>query len=140
MRNAIVLLLLAVMSTSAAAGWVVAGKTEVSTIYVDRFMPQQGDVINMWNLSDFNASKVFTIGGPTFSSIIRQEEFNCKEERMRTVYLEFNTRNMGRGDVIYSRGTPGGTIGAWTHVGPGSGDSGARSTDRLLFDIACRKG
>ena len=138
MRKAIVLLL-SVVSTSAAAGWVMVGKTEISTIYADSFMPQQGDVVNTWNLSDFNASKVFISGGPTFSSIIRQEEFNCKEERMRTVYLEFNTRNMGRGDDIYSRGTPGGTIGAWTQVGPSPGDSGPRPTDRLLFDIACRK-
>lgn len=135
MRKPIVSLLLAVVSSSAAAGWDVVGKTEVSTLYADRFMPQFGDVVRMWNMSDLSASKIFTPGGPTFSSLIRQEEFNCKEERMRTLYAEFNSRNMGRGDVVYSTSTRS----AWTPVGPGPADRGPRPTDRLFFEIACRR-
>ena len=140
LRKAPVMLLLAALSsTAAAADWALVGKTDVSDLYANPYMPRQGDVVSMWNLSDFHASKRFSTSGPTFSAIIRQEEFHCKEERMRTLYLEFNTRNMGRGDVVYSRGTPGGTTGEWTRVGPSPGASGPRPTDRHYFEIACTK-
>jgi hypothetical protein len=136
MRKALVMLLLTVFSGSAAAAWILVGKTESSMLYAEAFMPQEGDVVKMWNLSDLNASRIFTYGGPTYSSVIRQEEFHCKDERMRTLYLEFNTRNMGRGDAVFSRQTPTG----WTPVGPRPVDSsGLRPTDRLYFEIACRK-
>ena len=137
LRKAIVMLLLTVVSGSATAAWVLVGKTEISTLYAEPSMPQQGDVVKMWNLSDFNVSHIFnaTSGGPTYSSLIRQEEFNCKEERMRTLYLEFNTRNMGGGNVVYSNSTRSG----WTQVGPAPEDSASRSTGRLFFELACRK-
>jgi hypothetical protein len=135
MLRAVALLIFAVVSTGAGAAWVVVGKTESSTLYADPYMPQQGDLVTMWNMSDLNASKVFTPGGPTFSAIIRQEEFNCREERMRTVYLEFNTRNMGRGDAVHFKSWPS----EWTPVGPAPAGSGPRPTDRLYFEIACRK-
>jgi len=137
LRKAIVMLLLTVVSGSATAAWVLVGKTEISTLYADPFRPQQGDMVRMWSLSDFNVSHIFnaTSGGPTYSSLIRQEEFNCKEERMRTLYFEFKTRNMGGGDVVYSNSTRSG----WTQVGPAPEGSGPRPTDRLFFEVACRK-
>lgn len=136
MRKAIVGLVLALVSNSAAAAWVLVGKTESSTLYAEAFMPREGDVAKMWNLSDLNASRTFNPPGPTYSSVIRQEEFNCKEERMRTLYLEFNTKNMGAGDAVFSRQTPT----AWTPVGPRPAEGrGPRPTDRLYFEIACAK-
>ena len=136
MRKVIVMLLLAVVSNNAAAAWVLVGKTEVSTLYAEAFMPREGDLVKMWNLSDLRASRTFNPPGPTYSSVIRQEEFNCKEERMRTFYLEFNTRNMGAGDVVFSRQT----ATAWTPVGPRPVEGGGtRPTDRLYFEIACAK-
>ena len=135
-RKAIVGLVLALVSNSAAAGWVLVGKTESSTLYAEAFMPREGDVVKMWNLSDLNASRTFNPPGPTYSSVIRQEEFNCREERMRTLYLEFNTKNMGAGDAVFSRQTPT----AWTPVGPRPAEGrGPRPTDRLYFEIACAK-
>lgn len=136
MRKAIVMLLLAVVSNGAAAAWVLVGKTETSTLYAEAFMPRSGDVVTMWNLSDLNASRNFNPPGPTYSSVIRQEEYNCKEERMRTLYLEFNTKNMGAGDPVYSRQT----ATAWTPVGPRPPEGGGpRPTDRLYFEVACTK-
>jgi hypothetical protein len=135
-RKLMAMLLLAAASAPAAAAWVLVGKTEVSNLYAEPFMPREGDLVKMWNLSDLFASRNFSPPGPTYSSVIRQEEFNCKEERMRTLYLEFNTRNMGRGDVVYSRQT----ATAWTPVAPRPPEgSGARPTDRLYFEIACVK-
>ena len=135
-RKTIFTLLLALASTGAMAAWVLVGKTEVSTLYAEAYMPREGDVVTMWNLSDLNASRTFNPPGPTYSSVIRQEQFNCKEERMRTLYLEFNTRNMGRGDPVYTRQTTTG----WTPVGPAPSQAGApRPTDRLYFEIACTK-
>jgi hypothetical protein len=133
-RKAVLMMLLALVSGSAAAKWEVVGRTERSTLYADAFRPQQGDLVRMWTLSDLTRSQAFT-DGKTFSSVVRQEEFNCVEDRMRTLYLEFNANNMGLGDAIYSTSTRS----VWAVVGPRPADGELRSTDRLFFEIACRK-
>jgi hypothetical protein len=134
MRKAIAMMLLALASGNAAARWDAVGQTELSTLYADAFRPQQGDLVRMWTLSDLNKPQPFA-DGKTVSSVVRQEEFNCAEERMRTLYLEFNDNNMGLGDAVYSTGKR--TV--WAAVSPSPAASGPRSTDRLFFELACRK-
>ena len=118
-------MLLAVVSSSAAAEWIQVDFDGNVTAYADlSSIRKEGDKVKMWNLIDY---KTVRAGNP-YMSIRGQSEFDCRRERMRSLFLSFYSRNMGRGHVVDSDDDPA----RWRRVAPGS-------IDDSLWQIACGK-
>lgn len=58
MRKAIVMMLLAAVSSSAAAEWVELNRDEISTDYFDpTTIRKAGDMVKVWSLTDHKTAK-----------------------------------------------------------------------------------
>jgi hypothetical protein len=100
MRKAILMMLLAVVSSSAAAEWVAVGVTESSTVYADAAtLAKAGDKVRMWHLVDFNSVQAKATGRRYISEKL-QYEYDCKEERARLLSFLSHTGNMGGGAMV----------------------------------------
>jgi len=129
MRKAILMMLLAVVSGSAVAEWVVVGRTETRTVYIDpATIRKAGNRVKMWSLDDALNKVDYVAGVKPFMSTKEQVEYDCKEEQSRTLYIYFHSGNMGGGEVVYVQSD----IGEWTPVAPGS-------IGNTLLRIACGK-
>jgi hypothetical protein len=127
MRQAILIMLLAVVSGSAAAEWAVVVRTDISTAYVDSAtIRRQGNKVKILSLIDFRASR--PISGNAYWSRKEQYEFDCKEERSQMLSTTFHAGHMGEGDVIA------------TTDGSGNGQSiSPGSIAESLWQFACGK-
>jgi hypothetical protein len=78
MRKTIFLMLLAVVSSSAAAEWVEVSKSETVTVYADpATIRKAGDMVKMWTLSDYKTPD------DVHRSRVYQHEYDCKEWQIR---------------------------------------------------------
>ena len=131
MRTAILLMLLAVVSTSAAVEWPVwdvVDNNEATIIYADTTtIRNTGNVAQMWNLFDFKTGKVLS-GVKETLSFKKEQEYDCNNQRARTLYISWHSGHMGGGEIIGSDSNPG----SWRPVLLGT------SLERL-WKIACGK-
>lgn len=98
MRKVILMMILAAMSSIAMARWVEFGGNKYMTIYADpTSIRKVGDKVKMLDLVDYNISK-----GGSVMSIKGQDEFDCKQELIRSLYSSFYDENMGVGKEIGS--------------------------------------
>lgn len=126
-RKANLMMLLAVVSSSAAAEWVEVGSSETSTLYADpTTIRRAGNLVKMWNLID-SKTPMKLRGMPYLSSRV-QQQYDCKEEQWRAVYLSFFAGNMGNGPLLFDNSDPD----KWSPVPPGGGHE-------ILWKIACAK-
>jgi hypothetical protein len=120
-------MLLAVASGNAAAEWVEVGKTDTATTYADpATIRKASNIVKMWAMVDLKAAH--TNASKTFMSIMIQNEFDCKEERVRELYEHQYSGNMGGGEAIYSGADPG----KWVPIAPGS-------VGEALWKVGCGK-
>ena len=125
MRKAILMMLLAVASGSAAAQWVdwfvprsnvsqwvVANSNEAITIYADTgTIRREGKLAHMWDLTDMQTGKV--LGAEKRSmSFKKEQEYDCEQYQARILYISWHSGNMGAGEIIGSDHNPG----AWRPV------------------------
>ncbi len=128
MHKAILMILLAVVSSSAMAEWVKVGVStdKNTTIYADpSTIRKLGDKVKMWVMWDHLTAQEGD-SKPHMSTRV-QKEFNCKEETTRQIYASAFTDNMGRGDLINNEGGR-----EWEPVAP-------RTHDEALWKFACGK-
>ena len=105
MRDAILMVLLSVVSVGAAAEWVKAGDNRIATIYVDPgTISKSGNIVKMWYLFDFKAAQ--SVRGMRLLSQKAQSEFDCQGERMRMLAFSYHPANMGGGAPLYSVSDP----------------------------------
>jgi len=122
------MMLLAVVSSSAAAEWIEVGDERIVTSYADpASIRRAGNLAKMWDLLDFKAVQARPYGTP-YRSQKTQQEYDCKEERARTIQLLRYSDNMAGGEEVYAASDPD----EWKPVSPGS------TTERLL-NFACGK-
>jgi hypothetical protein len=128
MHKAFLMMLLAVVSSSALAEWVVVGVHDTSTLYADRAsIHGAGNRVKMWALLDFKTAQQDSANPRNgYLSEIARFEYNCKEQRARTLYYSWHSRHMGRGKVVSSDSDPS----KWEPVLPGS-------EDEILREFAC---
>ena len=133
MKQLALALVLAVLSGSAAAEWecVSANKELGLDAYVDRAtIRMSGSMIKMWDLHNFKTAQNdfgrFNI--KPFLSFKEQQEYDCKDERMRTLAVSYHSGQMGQGAVVYSKSDPD----PWSPVAPGT-------IWGKLWKIACGK-
>lgn len=130
MRKVNLMMLLAVVSSCAEAGWVKISAIETGTSYIDTAtIKRVGSKVKMWDLSDFNTVKMPNTDKP-FKSMKSQVEYDCKKEQTRTIYISSHSGNMGGGEAtIFGNGL---TSSEWELVPPGS-------LSRTLWEFACKK-
>jgi len=110
--------------SSAAAEWVKVGGDEDVTVYANpASIRKAGHMVKTWLLSDYKTPDVLQ-----YLSRKYQHEYDCKEERFRTLYMAFHTGSMGEGtfDVMISEPV------SWMPVPPDS-------TLEPLWQFACGK-
>ena len=121
MRKGILMMLLAVVSSSAAAEWVeyrpnplvagVGSRYKNPTIYIDpSTVRKNGDKVKLWILLDYDALLVLYPSNPynrgQYKSLRGQIEFDCKEEHSQDLYASFHYGNMGSGVAVDSFSSP----------------------------------
>lgn len=132
MSKAILMVLLALMSSSAAAEWVevIRRGDGNTTIYADPATIRKSDNnVRMWIMLDYLNSKDAPGSLGTLKSLKSHDEFDCKEEKKRTLYMSAHGENMGRGEVIFSDTIIDRT---WKPIAPDEIGS-------VLFEFACKK-
>ncbi len=96
----VILTVLLVISGNAMAEWVMVSQSKYATGYADpATIARDGNHAKMWTLAD-SWEKIKFIGGSPFMSIKSQEEFDCMENKMRTLVYSLHSGNMGGGEVI----------------------------------------
>jgi hypothetical protein len=136
MRKFIVLMLLAIVSGSAAAEWVKVGSSgsgkDSHDIYVlpaYTFIRKADRTVKMWHMLDFKTEQVSPLGAQFLSAKV-MHEFDCKDNRLRLLFYTVLSANMGTGKVVYSYdGTP---PSDWTSFPP-------ETLAETLWTAACRK-
>lgn len=123
MRRAILMMLLAVMSSSAMAEWVKVGGGDGDFVYADpTTIRKNGDNVKMWSLSDYKTPQ----GRKSYMSSKTQDEYDCKEEQSRDLAFSMFSGNMGEGETVFTG--PGAL--RWVPVAPGS-------VAKVLWNFAC---
>lgn len=114
MRKTIMMILLTVVSSSAAAEWFKYGENENNISYVNlSTIRKKGDKVKMWVMHDYKVSQELRNISP-FLSGTAQNEYDCKEEQIRQLYLTWDSGNMGKGTAVHINQD----IGKWTPVPP----------------------
>ncbi len=135
MRKVILMLLLAVVSSSAMADWVRIGSIDAANLIIyanPDTIRRTGNIVSMWNLLDFTAIQrsAGSTNFPeiTYLSVKAQHEYDCKTAQQRILYFYWYSENMGKGDVVFSDDT----VEEWSPVYP-------NSTKDILLKYACWK-
>ena len=133
MRNAALILLLTVAmgctelasNRSAPTEWRRIMGNETVITYIDSAtIRRSGDIVKMWLLLDRKTAGVSH--GKAYLSQKSQEEFDCREERNRTLYLTLHSGNMGADEVVYKNPDPE----KWMPIPP-------QSVIEILWKVAC---
>jgi hypothetical protein len=121
MRKAIVMMLLAVVSSSAAAEWTRIGITQFgdhnsATVYADfATIRKARGMAKMWFLSDLEKAKVLDKDA-SYLSMRSHEEVDCQGERARTLVLSLHSGHMAGGYTVHTNFD----IDKWRPVAPGT--------------------
>ncbi len=105
MHKAILMMLLAAVSSSAMAKWVKVGTSDdkTTTIYADpSTIRKSGNRVKMWALWDYSTAQEGD--SKPYMSVRIQNEYNCKEETDRQIYATTFSGNMLEGNTIAMQG------------------------------------
>jgi hypothetical protein len=128
MRKAILMMLLAVVSSSALAEWAEVFRDEAVTVYTDpATIRKAGNRATMWVLYDYKSVQSSNSSKP-YRSSRKQSEYDCKEEQSRILSLTAHSGNMAEVDTVFSLSKPE----EWEPVRPSS-------LAELMWKIACGK-
>jgi hypothetical protein len=128
MRKAILMMLLAVASSSALAEWVEVFRDEAVTVYADpSTVRKAGNMVKMWVLYDYKSVQSSNSSKP-YRSSRKQSEYDCKEAQSRILSLTAHSGNMAEVDTVFSLSKPE----EWEPVPPSS-------LAELMWKIACGK-
>jgi hypothetical protein len=115
-RKVILMLLLVAGGKAIAEEWVAVNHNKYATGYANpATIVKDGNIAKMWTLVDCKTMTFFS-GGSPFMSIKSQEEFDCKEKKLRTLVYTLHAVKMGEGEAIFSDSNPR----KWEPVLPGS--------------------
>jgi len=131
MRNVIFMVILGVFSSYAYAGWSEIGSASDGKVYVDSTTIQRNnDAVKVWVLHDYTKDKV--IEGVNYLSEKRLNEYDCKTAEVRSNAHFFFSKNMGSGDMVFSKEE----ISYWKLVEPASADySNLKLACNRLYEV-----
>jgi len=126
--KAILVTLLAAVSSSAMAEWVKVGSNATDTLYIDPGIRwTDSNTTKMWALNDFNTIQRVGEREP-FKSEKVEYEYDCKGGQARMLYFTSHTESMAEGEVVDFNVVPA----DWAPVAPQTGQE-------ELWKIACGK-
>jgi hypothetical protein len=121
------LIVLMLSANSVWAEWTEIGQRDDATAYLDfSTIRRTGNLLKVWGLFDFKTTR--TYAGKSYMSAKSQSQFDCQEEQIRILAQSEFSKNMGRGDLVYSTIDPG----KWRPVEP-------ESISETVFKIVCDK-
>jgi len=132
--KAVLALLLAAAGSHAVAGWVEVGTDGQNTVYADpASIRRDKGMVKMWCLTDKKSNAVVYRSSPPSSpppyvSARSQLEFDCKGEKVRSLYTSSFSGSMGEGTRLTSNTEPS----AWEPIPPGT-------IEEALWKQACAK-
>lgn len=98
------------------AGWVELAADALAREYVNlETVEKQGNVVSMWNMSDFNAPQAVGNGQVYLSTKVLQE-YDCLTQKKRIITLIHYQQAMGNGQLVFYDKTPA----PWRTVAAGS--------------------
>lgn len=116
MNKRIFILAIMTLPLSAVAGWVQLAADEVAREYVNlETVEQEGNIVTMWNMSDFNAPQPVGNGRTYLSSRVLQA-YDCLSKKKQIMTLIHYRNAMGKGQLVFYDKTPSG----WRKVATGS--------------------
>jgi hypothetical protein len=129
MRQAAAVLLLALVSTGAAADvWFEVGANDKFTAYADpATIKRQGDMATMWAMFDYKTAQT-TSPGKKHLSLKLKYEYDCKEGRARALTATAFAEGKAKGEQVAESNM---SL-APSAIAPGS-------IDESLFKYACTK-
>ena len=115
MRKIISILALAAMAGTANAEWIKTVSNDDLDIYVDvGTVYRAGSKTKVWELYNYDSSQ--EANGKRYLSLKIQNEYDCKEPRVRALAGVGYARKMGEGDVRFTDNEPD----KWGPVVPGT--------------------
>ncbi len=101
MRKAVLMMLLALVSSSAAAEWTKVVNLPAGSLYVDpATLRNDGNSARIVTLYNLNKPVISQTNGKPYASQKVQYEFDCKEERWRMLEYSWYTGKMGEGQMV----------------------------------------
>lgn len=129
MKKLLITLTLILISTSAMAEWEILGSTSVNggfNIFADpSSLRKTANGFRVWVIFDHKTQKV-SAGGGKYLSDVSLREYDCKDEKSRTLTYTWFSDNMGNGKVIFSDSD----TTSWAYINPGS-------VDDILYKTVC---
>jgi hypothetical protein len=103
---AALMMLTAGVSASALAEWVRVSGNDRVTAYADPgTLRKRGNIVKITSLFDFKEENTFADGSP-YISVLRESEFNCKDNVQHMISYAIYSGNMARGHVVDKGGEP----------------------------------
>jgi len=125
-RKTILVLLLAVVSSSASAEWVRVSVSDAGNTYVDpATILRAGDKATMSEMTDYK--QIIADSEFPYRSVKRQYEFDCKRRQLRALSMASYSGHMAKGDEVVAATSP---AGEWAPVGSGS-------VGEIMWKVAC---
>jgi len=107
--------MLATMAGAANAEWIKTVSNDDLDIYVDpSTVHRAGNKAKVWELYNYDSSQ--EANGKRYLSLKIQNEYDCKEPRLRSLAGVGYTRKMGEGDVRFTDNEPE----KWAPIVPGT--------------------
>ena len=111
MSRVLMMLLLAVVSSSATADWLKIYSEDVFSVYAESpSIRKNGSNIKLWQIIDYTKPQNLSnnpLASPIFfSSTKGQFELDCKNEQVRQIYFLYQAGNMGMGRNVSANETP----------------------------------
>jgi hypothetical protein len=101
-----VLVSFALASGSAMAEWVRVSSNDKVTTYADPGAARKRlNIVKIWTLFDFKAENTLS-DGSQYYSIMRETEFNCRENLQRMLSYSIYSGRMGKGKILESGAEP----------------------------------
>lgn len=111
-----IFLVVSIFPVYALAGWVQLASDEVAREYVNlETLEQEGNIVTMWNMSDFNVPQPVGNGKTYLSSRVLQS-YDCLSKKKQILTLIHYRNPMGKGQLVFYDKTPG----SWRKVAAGS--------------------
>lgn len=126
-KTSIVTLLALTVCTSAMAEWKeISTDDEVTVLVNPSSIRKNGNKVKLWSMFDYE--KPQDLSGDAYLSAKYQDEFDCKEEQSRSLYISIHSKNMGAGRVVFTNAV----TSEWRPVPPDT-------VQEILMKYACRK-
>ena len=120
--------LLAILNGSTAAEWVGVSDSDDFIVYADpATIRRAGNLVTMSDLTDLKFPRPSPLG-KQYSSSTAHSEFDCQDERIRTLYFTLHSGQMGGGDLIETVSESS----KWLTIAP-------ESVLKILWRFACGK-